>query len=326
VIRPATPRKDRGLRESERRQSYFVSERDKNYIFLATTMMPTIKHVLTLLTLLMLTGPLAIGQPWHVKLEQTVPLVLCPGDLGRGAKLFFFQRTDKAEPELSQRRDAVIRRLRDLGATVFVRDHKVVEVNGNRSRVTDNDLEGIGAFSAMTDLSLEETRVTAAGMRHLRGLKRLEWLNLYRCKIGDDGLAAMGELPNLQHLPVGKSGVTDAGLESVSKFRKLEYLGLRGNSISDAGLRHVRPLTHLKGLNLAETKVTDQGIRQLADLPKLARLWLSSTKVTDDVVPHLARLKTLRQLYLEETGLTKGGIQQLRRSLPQCRIETGDGG
>jgi hypothetical protein len=63
--------------------------------------------------------------------------------------------------------------LRRLGGTVFERDGAVVEVNLNRSRVEDRDLDRLAGFTAMTDLSLEETAIGDAGLRRLAGLKNL---------------------------------------------------------------------------------------------------------------------------------------------------------
>ena len=44
-----------------------------------------------------------------------------------------------------------------LGGTVFRREGQVVEVNLNRTKVSDGDLRLLSGLTAMTDLSLEET-------------------------------------------------------------------------------------------------------------------------------------------------------------------------
>ena len=53
--------------------------------------------------------------------------------------------------------------LKQLGATVFTRKNDVIEVNANRTRITDEDLNLISDFTRMTDLSLEETAVGNTG-------------------------------------------------------------------------------------------------------------------------------------------------------------------
>ena len=213
-----------------------------------------------------------------------------------------------------------VRRLRRLGATVFLRGDEVVEVNANRTPITDEDLEAIADFTRLTDLSLEGTRIGDAGLVHLRKLQKLEWLNLYRCPIGDAGLRELKGLGNLRHLPIGESKVTDAGLIHLRDMRRLVYLGLRGVDVTDVGLKHLRPLTNLQGLYLGETEITDAGLAHLLGMTKLRKLWLNDTAVSDDAVQNLARLDSLRELHVVGSNITDAGLERLRASLPGCRV------
>ena len=45
------------------------------------------------------------------------------------------------------------------------------------------------------------------------------------------------------------------------------------------------------------------------------------TDISDAGVDHLAKIKTLRILKLGGTYVTKKGLDQLRRALPDCRVE-----
>ena len=115
----------------------------------------------------------------------SVPVVL-PGDSQGVAPVLTSPGLDQA-PQVAE--------LRRLGGTVFERDGAVVEVNLNRTRVEDRDLDGLAGFTAMTDRSLEETAIGDDGLRRLAGLKVLVWLNLYRTRVGDDGLSHLRASP-----------------------------------------------------------------------------------------------------------------------------------
>ena len=88
------------------------------------------------------------------RLTMVVAYACVAFGVGRGPLL--------AIPSDQQQQVAEVRR---LGGTVFERDGSVVEVNLNRTNVKDQDLDHLSAFTAMTDLSLEETAIGDDGLR-----------------------------------------------------------------------------------------------------------------------------------------------------------------
>jgi alpha-glucosidase len=221
-----------------------------------------------------------------------------------------------------ERRDPsqAVTALERLGGTVFLRDGQVVEVNLNRTKISDEQLALLTGFPALTDLSLEGTMIGDQGLAHLEHLAEFQWLNLYRTRVGNAGLAHLKRLSKLEHLPLGQTRVSDDGLAHLTSLRRLTYLGLRGDSITDAGLVHVGRLTSLTGLHLGQTNVTDDGMTLLEPLIRLKSLWLHDTKVGDAAVPALARLKSLENVYLQRSHVTIAGVRKLTRALPFCRI------
>lgn len=93
-----------------------------------------------------------------------------------------------AEPD----NKAAIDALKAIDAIVYqnLKSKRVIEVklNGNK-KLKNADLVHLSGFSAMTDLSIEETKITSEGLKHLIGLKKLEWLNLWNTGVDDKGLA-----------------------------------------------------------------------------------------------------------------------------------------
>ena len=227
------------------------------------------------------------------------------------------------DPKAAERQTLILKRLKDIDALVFKSEGIVVEVNANRTKITDDDLDGLREFLKMTDLSLEETAITDKGLAHLTKLDGLVWLNLYRTKITDDGLRHIAKLKRLELLPIGETKVTDKGLAHLKKMTRLTYLGLRGNPITDKGVAQLAGLTNLTSLYLGETKVTYAGLKSLAKMTKLKKLWLNDTAVSDEAIVLLAALKSLREIHVEKTKITAQGVAALRKRMPACEILDG---
>lgn len=93
---------------------------------------------------------------------------------------------------------------------------------------------------------------------------------------------------------------TDDDLAHLVRLPNLRRLYLeRSVDVTDAGLRHLQGLKHLKLLVLDDAdQVSDEGLRTLS------------------------RLKNLASLHLDlGRRMTRAGIEQLKKSLPKCRIE-----
>jgi hypothetical protein len=93
---------------------------------------------------------------------------------------------------------------------------------------------------------------------------------------------------------------TDADLARLARLPNLRRLHLaRSVDVTDVGLKHLEKLRHLKLLVLDDAdQVTDRGLRSLG------------------------RLKSLKLLQLDlGRRMTRAGIEQLKRDLPNCRVE-----
>ena len=115
--------------------------------------------------------------------------------------------------------------------------------------------------------------------------------------------------------------VTDAGLKQLRSFvrrgeidhyvhNKVVVLKLDGTQITDAGLKHFEGkdgLIALEELSLADTEISDAGLNSLAGLKRLRRVNLGRTLVF--------------QCGVSGPRVTAAGVQQLRMTLPDCRVE-----
>jgi internalin A len=127
--------------------------------------------------------------------------------------------------------------------------------------------------------------ITDAGVQHLRGLPRLNYIHLSASQVGDDGLAAIATLPSLEGLSMQQNRITDAGLAHLAGHPTLKELwigDLRGLSpITDTGVKHLATISQLEELDLQYTRVTPAGLKPLQALPNLKSLLLSGSKADD---------------------------------------------
>ena len=69
----------------------------------------------------------------------------------------------------------------------------------------------------VVEVSLRGTKITDAGLVHLKGLTELQKLNLSRSNITDAGLVHLKGLTGLVALDVGNTKITDAGIAELKK-------------------------------------------------------------------------------------------------------------
>ena len=135
----------------------------------------------------------------------------------------------------------------------------------NQVDVSDRNLLDLRNLTGLTSLTLHrnQSKITDAGLVHLSGMTRLEWLDLTGCKITGRGLASLKEMKQLKRLCLGWTQVDDVGLEVIAGFPQLEILELHQTRVTDAGLVHLRGLKNLRKLSVMYTAVTPQAVDEL---------------------------------------------------------------
>src|SRR2546428_9638117 len=156
-----------------------------------------------------------------------------------------------------------------------VRDQKgeIVEISLARTWATDADIEQIASAKSLKRLDLSLTYVSDRGIERLKGLDRLEELNLYAAEF-----------------------ITDAALAFLRGNRQLKRLSLRGTDVTDTSLAYVAELSNLKSLDISFTQITDVGLEHLASLPQLEELNLGGNKISGVGLHVLKLLPKLRKL------------------------------
>ncbi len=214
--------------------------------------------------------------------------------------------------------------------------------------ITDKSLRALRVAKNLRGVLVASAKITDAGIAELKGITHLNELSVFNCpEVTDASLDTITQCPDLTVLFLADTSVTDAAAPKIATLTNLKELGLGGSAITSGGLRHFTKLNltllslygssgiddggliHVKSiptitdLDLTGTKVTNDGLAQLAALPELESLRLDDTAITDAGLPDLKKLSgTLRLLGLSGTKVSPQGIEDLRRALPNVRIET----
>ena len=87
----------------------------------------------------------------------------------------------------------------------------------------------------LKSLSLDDTKITDAGLLRLRGLMKLERLVLANTQVSDAGMAHLTDLPNLKSLSLDETNISDASITSFEKMPALRLLIVYETQITDEG-------------------------------------------------------------------------------------------
>jgi hypothetical protein len=93
--------------------------------------------------------------------------------------------------------------------------------------------------------------------------KPVTQVDLNGTKVTDAGLKHLKELKELRSLDLSGTQVRDAGLKELKELKELRSLDLSDTEVRDAGLKELKELKELRKLNLYSTKVTDAGVAEL---------------------------------------------------------------
>ena len=105
---------------------------------------------------------------------------------------------------LSEKENAVLAEVKDLGGNVMVQCDGQVWVSLGGPQVTDATLANLAALSSLQGLDLYNTQVTDAGLKQLTGLSSLRELRLANMRMTNDGLKHVSRLNGLKTLSLSR--------------------------------------------------------------------------------------------------------------------------
>jgi hypothetical protein len=194
----------------------------------------------------------------------------------------------------------------------------------------------------------------------LTELKELESLGTDGAQFSDEGLKQLAKLKNLKsasffHTSFGVKTFKGTGFGYLKDCPKLERLTVAGISMSDEGFAAIATITQLRDFSTWHTYQTEAGNAELAKLPNLKTLKLGqrlprggmklAPSLSDVSIPTLAKMQALETLRISEgrftvealkalkalpklkvlniaeSELTAGSIEELRKELPNAKVD-----
>jgi len=193
------------------------------------------------------------------------------------------------------------------------------------TQVSDAGMANFKDCKDLTSLNLWGTQVGDAGLVHFKDCKDLTELQLLGTQVSDAGLAYFKDCKDLRFLDLNWAKVTDAGVAHFKGCKDLTFLCLAHTRVSDAALAHFKDCKNLTGLSLGDMPISDAGLAHLKDCKNLTHVHLDGTRVSDAGLTHFKDCKNLTELLVQKTKVTAAGIDELKKTLPKCKIEW-DGG
>jgi len=187
------------------------------------------------------------------------------------------------------------------------------------SRLFPSLLVGFTCLLAALPLHAAEEKIDAGPPATSEETKAIE-------ELGKRGVRAdqVANSVNWRYVNFRGAEKPDAALYALLKsVPSIVELNLAGKQFTTADLANIASLKNLAILNLSSTNVSDEGLAAVENLEKLQSLNLFSTSITDAGLSHLTHLKNLHRLYLAETKVTDAGVDNLKKSLPDVKINRG---
>jgi len=256
-----------------------------------------------------------IVDPGHYKLSGSGGVSAPDGGRPRSGTIPFIVvgREPLPKPGLAVRQKAAKTRIEELGGEVTPYDKTSVGVTLWKTKATDKDLEMLRCYDLVA-LGLTGTKITDAGLVHIKEMKRLEDLELTDTAVTDAGLAHLTKLCDLGILSLYGTKVTDVGLQHLKPLKSLYLLGLSHTAVTDKGLLHLSELPDIRTLILDHLKITDRGMVHLQNLKTLKDIRLGGTEITDKGLEYLRKMPLLRTVELSQTKITGSGLRHLPAS------------
>jgi Leucine-rich repeat (LRR) protein len=233
--------------------------------------------------------------------------------------------------------DDMLRVLREIGLL-----HALGEARGEGHGRAKDD-------ASIEGLDLDDTKVTDAGLKELKGLKKLMTLNFSDNKVTDKRFGALCEA-GLLHVLGQAKGEDDKQAKDDASIRSLD---LHDTEVTGAVLKELKDLKQLTALKLRDTQVTNEALAALREFgllhtlirgteypnerggakddASISFLDLHDTRVTDAGLKELKGLKNLTTLNLRGCRIRGEGLDDLKElkqlqqlDLRGTHVTTGD--
>ncbi len=193
-------------------------------------------------------------------------------------------------------------------------------LNLNHAKIARETVMSVGRLSNLRLLSLQYAEIDGE-FTELKELPELEHVYLDGTKTGSSTVGYLQNATKLRALSLRGTRIDDSIAQQLVLLPSLQYLDLGDTAVSDNALRGVGKLRNLRELVIDRTKITDAGMKHLTTCSNLEVLVLCLTDITDRGSIVVRGLRSLRRLDMQGTLITELELEQLRKALPQCRVD-----
>jgi hypothetical protein len=182
------------------------------------------------------------------------------------------------EMELAEYRNSEIPKNYDSNVAIFLSLSYKKEINNEWSKK-------IGELTDLTDLHIDETSVTDAGISELIGLTKLKTLNLRATEITNESFKTISQLKSLENLWLNEIALNGEDLKLLGNLPNLDSLFLGGRSkranITDKDIEFLYNKESIKSLSLENTNVSSKSFDLFKSLPNLWYLVVTNTNISE---------------------------------------------
>ncbi|KYM86110.1 Leucine-rich repeat-containing protein 70 [Atta colombica] len=158
---------------------------------------------------------------------------------------------------------------------------------------------------ALRSLRMRGNRLSVSALSALRGLKRLEELDLSNnLLLGPMGPNLLPQMPKLHFLTISENSLVNVQQGALMGLRNLTYLSLSHNQIDVLEDHSFKYLSTLTRLDLANNRIVAVSSASLAHLEKLMYLDLTHNFLRALTADLVVPLKSLQDLRLDDNDIT----------------------
>ncbi len=183
-------------------------------------------------------------------------------------------------------------------------------------QVSERGLIVLKYLSNLRLLHLACLTVSDAGFETLRGLKKLETLEIDQVDINEPALASIGSLTGLCTLRMFSAPIKGGGFAHLRTLQNLQELSLENNGISENDIQELGAIVNLRRLGLMnQYNLGGRGMASvLRELKQLEELDLEgSSGLGNSPLVGVSALTHLRRLHLGTTGVSFDGLRSIEK-------------
>lgn len=182
--------------------------------------------------------------------------------------------------------------------------------------VTDEDVALLENVPMLAALTLEGIDVTDAGLEHLRGLVRLQYLEFNNlARVTGPGAKVLADLPALEYIRLLSMPTVEGVIKTVATGKRPAQIILGSMPIPEAALAALGTSSAMSRIDFEKetTGLTAAGLAHLVKMKKLAQLNFVDVTIDDAMAAEISKMDGLQHLTIRQSKLTEAGIVSLGR-------------